>query len=35
MGDGFDIPQESFHGVEVCELVGLFILNEVKKENSF
>ena len=35
MGDGFDIPQGSFHGAEVCELVGLLILNEIEKENIF
>ena len=27
--DLFDIPMGSFHGAEVCELVGLFILNEI------
>ena len=26
MGDSFDIQQGSFHGAEVCELVGLLIL---------
>ena len=35
MGDGFGIPQGSFHGAEVCELVGLLILNEIEKENTF
>ena len=35
MGDGFGIPQGSFHGAEVCELVGLLILNEIEKENIF
>ena len=34
-GDGFDILQGSFYGVEVCELVGLLILNEIAKENFF
>ena len=34
MGDGFDIPQESFHGVEVSELVGLLILYGIEKENN-
>ena len=35
MGDGFDIPQRSFYGAEVCELVGLLILNEIGKETTF
>ena len=35
MGDCFDIPQESFHGAEVCKLVGLLILNEIEKEIIF
>ena len=35
MGDGFDIPQGSFHDAEVGELVGLLILNEIEKENIF
>ena len=35
MGDGFDILQGSFHSAEVCELVGLLILNEIEKENIF
>ena len=29
--DGFDISKESFHGAEVCELVGLLILHEIGK----
>ena len=35
MGDGFDIPQGSFHDAEVCELIGLTILYEIEKENVF
>ena len=35
MGDGFDITQGSFHGAEVCGLVGLRILYEIEKENIF
>ena len=35
MGDGFDIPQGSFRGAEVCKLVGLIILYEIEKENIF
>ena len=33
MDDGFDIPLGSFHGAEVCELVGLLILKEIEKDN--
>ena len=32
MGKCFDIPQGSFHGAEVCELVGSLILNKIEKE---
>ena len=32
MGDGFDIPQGSFHGGEVCKLVGVLILNKIEKD---
>ena len=35
MGDGFDIPQGSFHCAEVNELVGLLFLYEIEKENIF
>ena len=33
--DGFDVPQGSFHGAEVCELVGLLLLHAIEKENIF
>ena len=33
--DGFDVPQGSFHGAEVCELVGLLLLHAKEKENIF
>ena len=35
MSDSFDVPQESYHGAEICELVGLLILYEIEKENIF
>ena len=35
MSDGFNISKESFYGAEVCELVGLLILNEIGKETTF
>ena len=25
----FDIPMGSFHGAEICDLIGLYILNEI------
>ena len=33
--DGFDVPQGSFHGAEVCELVGLLLLHAIENENIF
>ena len=33
--DGFEVSQGSFHGAEVCELVGLLLLHAIKKENIF
>ena len=33
--DGFDLPQGSFHGAEVFELVGLILLHAIEKENIF
>jgi len=35
MSDSFDVPQGSYHGAELCELVGLLILYEIEKENIF
>ena len=35
MSDSFDLPQGSYHGSEICELVGLLILYEIEKENNF
>ena len=35
MGDGFDILQGSFYGVEVWELKELLILYKIEKENIF
>ena len=35
MVDNFNILQGSFHGVEVCKLVGLLILYEIHKKNIF
>ena len=32
--DLFDIPMGSYHGAEICELVGLFILNELIEAKS-
>ena len=31
----FDIPMGSYHGAEVCELVGLFLLNEIRNGGIF
>ena len=33
--DGFGVPQKSFHGAELCELVGLLLLHAIEKENIF
>ena len=33
--NSFDVPMGSFHGAEVCELVGLYILDTLKKEKVF
>ena len=30
-GDFFDVTQGSYDGAETCELVGLFVLNEISK----
>ena len=29
--DDFDVPMGSFHGAELCELVGLFLLDKLKR----
>ena len=33
--NGFDVPQKSFHGEEVCKLVILLLLHAIEKENIF
>ena len=33
--NSFDVPMGSFHGAEICELVGLYILDILKKEKIF
>ena len=33
--NSFDVLMESFHGAEICELVGLYILDILKKEKIF
>ena len=31
----FNISMGSFNGAEICDLVGLFLLNEINKSNIF
>ena len=33
--NSFNVPMESFHDAEICELVGLYILDILKKEKIF
>ena len=33
--DGFDVPQGSFHGAEVCDFFGLVLPYAIENENIF